>query len=209
METKWALLVSYGLTAQALKDFLPVEATLNATTIHYHALAVAQCCEDELGEEPSAFVEGCPANWKTLPIPDGPLTVGIDGGYVRDWDEQKGHFEVIVGKSILAFRRDNEEDIPSSKGFQEQYTSSRAGHDGAWSWHLLCLNCGAYVIVCPVEAIFNTADLLEWGRRPQAGIDTRGTGIGSAGVCLFPEQAAAGCLRMYAKKERIRAVGGR
>src|SRR4029453_5616437 len=33
METKWASLVSYGLTAQALKDFLPVDATLHATTI--------------------------------------------------------------------------------------------------------------------------------------------------------------------------------
>jgi hypothetical protein len=42
METKWASLVSYGLTAQALKDFLPVDATLNATTIQNHALAVAQ-----------------------------------------------------------------------------------------------------------------------------------------------------------------------
>jgi hypothetical protein len=46
METKWASLVSYGLTAQALKDFLPVDATLNATTIQNHTLAVAQCCED-------------------------------------------------------------------------------------------------------------------------------------------------------------------
>jgi hypothetical protein len=36
---------------------------------------------------------------------------------VRDWDEKKGHFEVIVGKSILAFRRDDEEDLPSSKCF--------------------------------------------------------------------------------------------
>jgi hypothetical protein len=110
-------LVSYGLTAQALKDFLPVDATLNATTIQNHTLAVAQRCEDELGEEQWAFVEGCPADWATLPIPDGPLTVGIDGGYVRDWDEKKGHFEVIVGKSILAFRRDDEEDLPSSKCF--------------------------------------------------------------------------------------------
>jgi hypothetical protein len=99
METKWASLVSYGLTAQALKDFLPVDATLNATTIQNHALAVAQRCEDELGEEQWAFVEGCPADWATLPIPDGPLTVGIDGGYVRDWDEKKGHFEVILGLS--------------------------------------------------------------------------------------------------------------
>jgi hypothetical protein len=101
----------------ALKDFLPVDATLNATTIQNHALAVAQRCEDELGEEQWAFVEGCPADWETLPIPDGPLTVGIDGGYVRDWDEKKGHFEVIVGRSILAFRRADEEDIPSSKCF--------------------------------------------------------------------------------------------
>src|SRR5882724_5902863 len=117
METKWASLVSYGLTAQALKDFLPVDAALNATTIQNHTLAVAQRCEDELGEEQWAFVEGCPADWETLPIPDGPLMVGIDGGYVRDWDEKKGHFEVIVGKSILAFRRDDEDDLPSSKCF--------------------------------------------------------------------------------------------
>lgn len=117
METKWASLVSYGLTAQALKDFLPVEATLNATTIQNHTLTVAQRCEAELDEGQCAFVEGCPADWGRLPIPDGPLTVGIDGGYVRDWDEKKGHFEVIVGKSILAFRRADEEDLPSSKCF--------------------------------------------------------------------------------------------
>jgi hypothetical protein len=117
METKWASLVSYGLTAQALKDFLPVDATLNATTVQNHTLTVAQRCEDELGEEQWAFVEGCPADWAALPIPDGPLTVGIDGGYVRHWEEKQQHFEVIVGKSILAFRRDDEEDIPSSKCF--------------------------------------------------------------------------------------------
>jgi hypothetical protein len=53
LETKWASLVSYGLTAQ---DFLPVDATLNATTEQNYTLAVAQRCEDELGEEQSAFV---------------------------------------------------------------------------------------------------------------------------------------------------------
>jgi hypothetical protein len=56
LETKWASLVSYGLTAQAPKDFLPVDATLNATTEQNYTLAVAQRCEDELGEEQSAFV---------------------------------------------------------------------------------------------------------------------------------------------------------
>jgi hypothetical protein len=117
METKWASLISYGLTAQALKEFLPVDATLNATTVQNHTLQIPQRCEDELGEEQWAFVEGCPADWETLPIPDGPITVGIDGGYVRNWEEKQQHFEVIVGKNILTFRREDEEDIPSSKCF--------------------------------------------------------------------------------------------
>jgi hypothetical protein len=45
------------------------------------------------------------------------MTVGIDGGYVRDWDEQPRQFEVIVGKSRLAFTWDDAEDIPSSQCF--------------------------------------------------------------------------------------------
>jgi hypothetical protein len=117
METKWASLVSYGLTVQALKDFLPVDATPDIKTVQNHTLAVAQRCEDELGAEQWAFVEGCPADWERLPIPDGPITVGIDGGYVRSREEKQQHFEVIVGKSILAFHREDEEDLPSSKGF--------------------------------------------------------------------------------------------
>jgi hypothetical protein len=117
METKWASLVSYGLTVQALTDFLPVDETLSISTVRTNALAVAQRCEAELGDEQMSFIEGCPRDWGHLPIPDGPLTVGIDGGYVRDWDEKKRQFEVIVGKSILAFTRENEEDVPSSKCF--------------------------------------------------------------------------------------------
>jgi hypothetical protein len=54
METEWASPVSYDLTAQALKDFLPVDMTLNATTVQNHALAVAQRCEDGLGDEQMA-----------------------------------------------------------------------------------------------------------------------------------------------------------
>ena len=34
-------------------------------------------------------------------MPDGPITVGIDGGYVRDWEAKKHHFEVIVGKPTV------------------------------------------------------------------------------------------------------------
>ena len=117
METTWASLVSYGLTVQALTDFLPVDETLSGSPVRSHALAVAQRCEAELGEEQMSFIEGCPRDWGNLPIPDGPLTVGIEGGYVRDWDEKKRQFEVIVGKSILAFTREDEEDMPSSQGW--------------------------------------------------------------------------------------------
>jgi hypothetical protein len=117
METKWASLVSYGLTVDALTDFLPLEVTLDVKTVCHDTLKVAERCEAELGEEQWRFIEGCPRDWGNLPIPDGPITVGIDGGYVREWEAKKSHFEVIVGKSTLAFKRDEEEDHPSSKRF--------------------------------------------------------------------------------------------
>ena len=60
--------------------------------------------ERELGEEQSCFIEGCQRNWDRLPPPDGPLTVGIDGGFIRA-PHKEGHFEVIAGKSMLSFRR--------------------------------------------------------------------------------------------------------
>ena len=59
--------------------------------------------ERELSEEQAFFVDGCQRDWDRLPPPDGPLTVGIDGGYVhaRDGDNRKaGWFELIVGKSV-------------------------------------------------------------------------------------------------------------
>ena len=35
-----------------------------------------------------------------MPRPPAPLVVGIDGGYVRDWENKQKQFEVIVGKSM-------------------------------------------------------------------------------------------------------------
>ena len=50
------------------------------------------------------------------------MTVGIDGGFVRA-RHKVGFFEVIAGKSIVAFRRNQERDIPSAKrfGFVQTY----------------------------------------------------------------------------------------
>jgi hypothetical protein len=101
LETKWAALVSYGLTVKLLQDVLPFDESLHAVTIRNHVLRLAEQLEDALGEEQWSFIDSCPAEWSRLPIPDGPLTVGIDGGYMKAQGEQ-GWFEVIAGKSLLA-----------------------------------------------------------------------------------------------------------
>ena len=102
---------------QTLAGCPPLDEPLEAVTIRNHVLTVAQRLEDALGEEQWSFIDSCPAEWSRLPIPDGPLTVGIDGGYVKAQGEQ-GSFEVIAGKSLLAFHRGEEAQEPvSSKCF--------------------------------------------------------------------------------------------
>jgi hypothetical protein len=100
LEIKWAAQVSYEMTAKLLADVLPLEEEIHTTSIRNHLHEVAERCEAEMGDEQFSFIEGCPRDWAALPRPAGPLTVGIDGGYVRHWDDKKTHFEVIVGKSM-------------------------------------------------------------------------------------------------------------
>jgi hypothetical protein len=102
LETRWASLVSYGLTVRALRDFLPVDEHLSVSTVRRTTLGVARRCEAELGPEQPLFIEGCPAEWEELPRPDLPLTVGLDGGYVHSSQQRSkrdGWFEVVAGKS--------------------------------------------------------------------------------------------------------------
>jgi hypothetical protein len=118
LETKWASLVSYGMSVRMLKDVLPVDEKLNASTVRNHLLKVAVREEATLGGEQFSFIESCPRDWRELPRPDGPMTVGIDGGYVRDWNNKKSNFEVIVGKSV-PWRSSNSS--PKSFGFVQNY----------------------------------------------------------------------------------------
>ncbi len=115
MEAKWSSLVSYGMSLDALKDFLPLEVTLDVKTIRYDTLKVATRLEAELGEEQQRFIEGDPSDWDLWPLPDGCFKVGIDGGYVRHWFDKKQNFEVIVGKSMLSFTEDEDDKAPSHK----------------------------------------------------------------------------------------------
>jgi len=95
MEAKWSSLVFYGMSLEALTDFLPLEVTLDVKTVRYDTLKVAKRLEAELGDEQACFIEGSPSEWDLLPRPDGAFKVGIDGGYVRNWFAKKRNFEVI------------------------------------------------------------------------------------------------------------------
>jgi len=123
LETKWASLVSYGVTSQLLHEVLPIDHKHSAPTVRNHLLRLAQRSEQAMGTEKAMFVEGSQAERDRLPIPDDPLAVGIDGGIVRarrgtSGEKSSNLFEVIAGKSILSFRREDPEDAPpSSKCF--------------------------------------------------------------------------------------------
>jgi len=100
VETRWASLVPYASAAGLLVDILPLSSGTNATTLREHVLHVAEQTEAELGDERACFIDGCPAEWQKLPIPEGRIVVGLDGGYVRNWDDRKSNFELIVGQSV-------------------------------------------------------------------------------------------------------------
>ena len=122
LETKWASLLPYAKVADLLKDVLPIAPTWNHETVRKHLHATATKMEQGLGEEKDCLFEGTEDDWAAQPLPDGPMTVGLDGGFVRA-RHKAGFFEVIAGKSIVAFRREEEEDIPSAKrfGFVQTY----------------------------------------------------------------------------------------
>lgn len=122
LETKWASLIPFAKVADLLKDVLPV-GDANPQTIRNHLQATAERIEQELGEERQLnLFDGSEEEWEQQPLPDGPITVGIDGGYVRAAHKQ-GWFEVIAGKSVVAFRREEEAEVPPAKcfGFVQTY----------------------------------------------------------------------------------------
>ncbi len=118
LESKFAGLVSYGLSARLLSETLPLGRPIHATAVRLHAQATAERLESELGPEQPMFVDGCQLDWDELPRPDLPLTVGLDGGYVHSSQQRSrrdGWFEVIAGKSMPT------EGSPKCFGFVQTY----------------------------------------------------------------------------------------
>jgi hypothetical protein len=101
LETRWASLVPYAAAAELMADVLPIQSGVNATTVRQHALRAADRIESELTEEHVSFMQdSCPRDWADLPVPEGRVVIGLDGGYVRDWGDRKKNFELIVGRSL-------------------------------------------------------------------------------------------------------------
>ncbi len=95
LETKWAALMSYGLTSKLLADILPLDRAVSKATLSGQIKQVAERAEAELGEEQFSYIEGCPQEWYKLPQPNLPLVVGIDGGYVHARnDKSKAQSEI-------------------------------------------------------------------------------------------------------------------
>ncbi len=103
LESKWASLMSYGLTVDLLAEVLPLGGQINTRSVRRQLQRVAERTERDLGSEEHVYIDGCPRDWGQLPRPGAPITVGIDGGYVRGRQgksRSEGHFEVIAGKSM-------------------------------------------------------------------------------------------------------------
>ena len=122
LETKWASLIPFEKVVDLLKEVLPVAEATNSQTVREHQHAVAERIEQELGEERPPRDFATVESIAELPLPDGPMTVGIDGGYVRAAHKQ-GNFEVIAGRSVVAFRREEGDSVPPPKcfGFVQTY----------------------------------------------------------------------------------------
>jgi hypothetical protein len=106
LETRWASLISFGMTAALLRDVLPVAGTTNPETVRQHLHRVADRYDAELGTDQSSLRKDDPVTGQASPVPREAVIVGIDGGYLRNWHDRKRNFEVIVGKS-MAEDRDN------------------------------------------------------------------------------------------------------
>jgi hypothetical protein len=78
------------------------------------------------------FFDSSEQDWEAQPPPDGPMTLGIDGRFVRA-AHKEGFFEVIAGKSIVDFRRSDEEVTCIDPKHSAHNTSVAAGRfEGLW-----------------------------------------------------------------------------
>lgn len=73
----------------------------NATTVRQHALQGTKRIERELTEKQVSFMQdACPRDWMNLPVPNGRIFIGLDGGY--NPGPQRSKEELRTDRSVLS-----------------------------------------------------------------------------------------------------------
>ena len=102
LETKFAALVSYGLSLKLLEEVLPIGQQLSVTAIRHQVHQTAERLETERGKAQDILEHRSKAQGR-LPESAVPPVVGLDGVYVHAKGQRsrtEGWFEVIVGKRL-------------------------------------------------------------------------------------------------------------
>jgi hypothetical protein len=130
LETKFAALVSYGLTLKGLEGVLPIGQDLSSRTIRRQVHQAAERLEAELDQGPDAFLKALPPGENAPSTSATPLVVGLDGGYIHAAGQRsrtEGWFEVIVGKSLATKDR-----AAKCFGFVSRYDPEPKRRLSAW-----------------------------------------------------------------------------
>jgi hypothetical protein len=133
LEAKWASLIPFAKAADLLRDVSTVEESVNPETVRKHLQATAERMEEDVGEEGQFNIRGIGRGREQQPLPGGPITVGLDGGCVRAAHKQ-GWFEVIAGKSVVAFRREDPDEV-RQRSVSGSYKPTTTNHAS------VCGNC--------------------------------------------------------------------
>jgi hypothetical protein len=130
LETKFAALVSYGLTLKLLEEVLPIGRDLSSRTIRRQVHQAAERLEAELDQGADVLLKALPPGETAPSTPATPLVVGLDGVYVHAKDQPsrtEGWFEVVVGKSLAT-----EDRAAKCVGFVSRYDPEPKRRLSAW-----------------------------------------------------------------------------
>src|SRR4051812_11642390 len=103
---KLAALAPFGKVAALLSELLPISGAQNAGTVRNRTLRVGEKVVPQRLTK-NAELSAAPA--------DGPVVVGLDGGYVRSRHRPERPFEVVAGKVI------------DTRGTQHRFAFARSG----------------------------------------------------------------------------------
>src|SRR4051812_39218242 len=179
---KFAALVPFGKVAALLSELLPISGAQNAGTVRNRTLRVGE----DVVQQPSTKNAELPA----APA-DGPVVVGLDGGYVRSRHRPERHFEVVAGKVIdargaqhrFAFARNGP--ATASETFRQALATAGVGADTPAT--VLC-DGDAGLWRLQREALPGATIVLDWWhaavRFEHALQAARGLGVGAADASL-------------------------